>query len=174
LQKGLSERLIKEKRKALLEIFKDLLQDGWVTIEVRDEDGAWVYYFVKDVEGRDKRIRMGVIDSAVKWAEDELYATDLPIEVGVNYSYSFDARKYGFSGEEGSKSHLDFINEFADEVIWADRPVKEFTPSKHLIKYYYSKGFKMRVKTKEGRRYLYAMKRDSTEKVIKRNLGLKL
>ncbi|MEM3745726.1 MAG: hypothetical protein QW323_04450, partial [Candidatus Bathyarchaeia archaeon] len=63
---------------------------------------------------------------------------------------------------------------FEDNVIFADRPVKDFKPSKHLIKYYYSKGFKMRIKTKRGKKYLYAMKRDpTTGKMMKRNLGLK-
>jgi ribosomal protein L34 len=173
--RGLSEDLFRVKAEALLEIFKDLLLDGWDTIKVNDEDDVWVYYFTKESGGKTRRIRMGEVDAAVKWAHEEIYETGIPDKVGwFNYTYGYDPRKYGFQGELGSDDHGKFMDEVEEKLIWADRPVREFKPSKHLIKYYYSKGFSMRIKTKGGRKYLYAMKTDpKTGKIIKRNLGIK-
>ncbi|MEM0253438.1 MAG: hypothetical protein QXK78_02645 [Candidatus Bathyarchaeia archaeon] len=170
MQADVEEELFREKSKALSEIFEDLYNDGWDKTEIWDEGGVWILYFVKEINGRKRRIRIGAIDRAVKKAFYTLY--DLG---SFDISYNFDEKKYGLQNlDEYEESHWKALELFEDNVIFADRPVKDFKPSKHLIKYYYSKGFKMRIKTKRGKKYLYAMKRDpTTGKMVKRNLGLK-
>ena len=101
---------------------------------------------MKAAYGRKRRIRIGAIDRAVKKAFYTLY--DLG---SFGISYNFDEKKYGLPNpDEDEKSYWKALELFEDNVIFADRPVKDFKPSKHLIKYYYLKGFKMRIKTKRG------------------------
>ena len=149
------------KFKAYIEIFNDLKVDGYVFWVGRGKDGHCHIY-----AGLPRQ------ELPIDWTPEDAKFKRV-VDVGV-----CDPEAYASMIESGQSwfvfgeciDHSIPEDSVEDDILYAPF---SFVPTRKLRKYYYSKGFKLRVRTKRGIKFLYAFKRAADGSVIKRCLGLK-
>jgi ribosomal protein L34 len=153
--------LFDEKVDALVSIMKHFHELGWAVHVVKYDDGEW--HLCEELPGkRLHRIDLGVFDNA---AQKALH------EVGfIRYFYHKDV---GMPSGLSKAEREAWVDEYTEKYVWVDRPVRTFYPSKGLIKHFYRYGYKIRVRTKRGKKYLYAFIFRPNVGWVKLNLGLK-
>jgi len=151
------------KYKACIEIFNDLKADGYVAWVGRGKDGN-CHIFAGFPE---KELPFDCFPENVKFKR--------VVDVGVCDQEAYLALLDSALGP-GSVTLGECLNpdvpedSTEDDMLYAPF---SFIPTRKLKKYYYSKGFRIRVRTKKGIKFLYAFKRTNDGNVIKRCLGLK-